>query len=475
MGWEAPLYNGEIIKEGLHELTMVEGEANVIAAYDNGVVDLVGVPGANFKKAMWLDNLDALNLEKIYICYDKDKVGQKAAQTLASRIGIEKCYKIVLPEFWVPVDKVEKRLGKDLNEWFRYGGGNKEAWDKLKEEAVLFDVQGVVSPNNALDELEEFLNGKETLEPTYKTPWEPLNKLLGWEDGDVIDLVAQEKIGKTTLGMNIMEFEVDTYGEDGIIICLEMSTMRMARKWVSHVTQTDDSIPKNKEEAVARLNAMKSAIPLARDKAANRKGDLYFCYPQIKDAEDVYKLIRDCIRRYGVKWVMFDNVQLLADRTLKNNNHRTIHLSQISKTLAGITKDYGIKMIRILQPHRIGKGDMITTDDVDGASQIAKDCDCMMTAWRARIGEMKAADFAGMGYVETEASFDSKMLLGVGLTRYSGGGSVTLEFDGATSTIREYNVARIAAMQAAKPAVGYEAQKAEMGLAATKAAEGIEP
>jgi hypothetical protein len=819
-GWDAPLFNGEIIKDGLHELTMVEGEANVIAAYDNGIVDLVGVPGANFKKALWIDTLDSLNLEKIYICYDKDKVGQKAAQTLASRIGIEKCYKIVLPDFWIKVDEVEERLGKDLNEWFKYGGGNKEAWDKLKEESVLFDVQGVVSPNNALDELEEFLNGKETLEPTYKTPWEPLNRLLGWEDGDVIDIVAPEKIGKggrlttpvltplgwktmgelkigdelvsidgkpsfvtgiyprgimeffrvtfsdgrstettadhlwkvrcttewerqseriyttdaianeycypgsrrvsklyiplmsgdfgkadlpidpwllgvligdgclsdsqklsfstedgeilarvseivesyghevklsskcnyrinnnkssflrnkleelglwghlaeskfipkvylqsckeqrlellrglmdtdgtasnkhgvisyctvskqladdvvylvrslggiaerrppqkkhfrykgelktgqpayiivvrlperekafflqrkldrvqirnnqprltfksieqtesgeavcisvshpsklyitndfivthnTTLGMNIMEYEVDTYNEDGIIICLEMSTMRMARKWVSHVTQTDDSIPKTKEEAVARLNAMKSAIPLARDKAANRKGDLYFCYPQIKDAEDVYKLIRDCIRRYGVKWVMFDNVQLLADRTLKNNNHRTIHLSQISKTLAGITKDYGIKMIRILQPHRIGKGDMITTDDVDGASQIAKDCDCMMTAWRARIGEMKAADFAGMGYVETEASFDSKMLLGVGLTRYSGGGSVTLEFDGATSTIREYNVARIAAMQAAKPAIGHEAQLAELGIKAAQSAEGIQP
>jgi hypothetical protein len=172
---------------------------------------------------------------------------------------------------------------------------------------------------------------------------------------------------------------------------------------------------------------------------------------------------------------MFDNVQLLADRTLKNNNHRTIHLSQISKTLAGIAKDYGIKMIRILQPHRIGKGEMITTDDVDGASQIAKDCDCMMTAWRARIGEMKAADFAGMGYVETEASFDSKMLLGVGLTRYSGGGSVTLEFDGATSTIREYNVARIAAMQAAKPAIGHDAQIAELGIKAAKSAEGIQP
>jgi DnaB helicase-like protein/Toprim domain-containing protein len=442
IGREATLYNFGVLKDGIKEIILVEGEANTICLMDHGITNILGVPGANFKKALWIETLDNLNLDKIYILYDKDKTGQKAAQTLASRIGIERCWKICLPDFSVGTTGKETHLGKDINEWFTCGG-TREGFGILKDSAKLFDVQGTISSKDALTELEESLEGKELLEPTYKTPWDSLNHLIGFEDGDVIDIVAPEKVGKTTFGLNLMEHVVAKYEEDGIIICLEMSTVRMARKWVSMVTGTNDALPKTREEAVERLGRLKSAIPVARSITAGRKGDLYFCYPIIKDVEDAYKLIHDCVRRYGVKWVMFDNLQLLADRTLKNQGHRTIHLSQISKTFAGIAKDYNIKFIRILQPHRIREGAIIDTDNVDGASQIAKDCDCMFALHRARIGDVTAKEFEAIGYMATEASFDSKMLVRVGLSRYSSGGIVTLEFDGATSTVREFDLAKI--------------------------------
>jgi replicative DNA helicase len=792
-GWDAPLYNSEVIREGVKDFVMVEGEANVIAALDHGITDIVGVPGANFKKAMWIEEIDQLGIERIYICYDKDKAGQRAAQTLASRIGIEKCYKIVLPDFSVPTNEGVK-VGKDLNEWFLFGNGTKEAFEQLKQEAKLFDVTGVVNTTNALDELEEMLDGRDSLKPKYDTPWMPLNKLVGFEDGDVIDICAPEKVGKflqkdcrvktitgwkkigdliigeevasidgkpsfvtgifpqgkmplfevkfsdgratlagaehlwkvrcnnewerwperiyttqaiageycypgsrrisklyvplvsgdfgdemallpinpwfmgvligdgsisngtprittidkeivhrvdnlgyktkqiddknyslgfngliddlknlglyghtaknkfipkiyleadkqvrwellrglmdtdgtagnkygtmsyctiskqlakdvqylvrslggisriskpqrkqfrykgelrtgqpayivsvllperekaftlkrkldrvkprkhqprltfesitpigedeavcisvshpsklyitddfivthnTTFGMNVMEYEVDTQNEDGVIICLEMSTIRLVRKWVSHVTGTNDSIPKSLEEAKGRLICMKDAVKTARNRASERKGTLYFCYPQIKDVDDAYKLIIDCIRRYGVKWIMFDNLQLLCDKTLKNQGHRTIHLSTISKNLASIAKDYGVKIIRVLQPHRIRDGEIITTNDVDGSSQIAKDCDCMLTLHRNPIGEMTQSQFEAIGFAEQEQAFDSKMLVSVGLSRYSSGGYVTLFFDGATSSVWEYDKAQKAMLEALKPKVGY--------------------
>jgi hypothetical protein len=443
IGREATLYNFGVLKDGVKEIILVKGEANTICLMDHGITNVLGVPGANFKKALWIETLDKLGLEKIYILYDKDKTGQKAAQVLASRIGLERCWRISLPDFSVESESSEIRAGKDVNEWFKQGGGSSEEFEKLRTNAQLFDVQGTISSKDALTELEESLDGKEYLEPSYSPPWPSLNKLIGFEDGDVIDIVAPEKVGKTTFGLNLMEHVVAKYEEDGIIICLEMSTVRMARKWVSMVTGTNDALPKDREEAAEGLARLKAAIPVARSIAAGRKGDLYFCYPIIKDVDDAYKLIHDCIRRYGVKWVMFDNLQLLADRTLKNQGHRTIHLSQISKTFAGIAKDYGIKFIRILQPHRIRDGAIIDTDNVDGASQIAKDCDCMFALHRARIGTMTEKEFEKMGYVETEASFDSKMLVRVGLSRYSSGGIVTLEFDGATSTVREFGLDKI--------------------------------
>jgi KaiC/GvpD/RAD55 family RecA-like ATPase len=410
-----------------------------------------------------LDNLgDGL---RKYILYDDDKVGRKAAQELASRIGFDKCWKIVLPYFEVvvPLDEcklcddngyslkagtdkqvqcLHKRPGKDVNEWFTKGGGTLEGFEELKKKAVLFDVTGVVSSKDALQQIEDELNGKEDLAPTYLTPWPELNRLIGFEDGDIVDICAPEKSGKTTFGLNILDHMVKTYGEDGLLVCLEMTQARLAKKWVSLITGFADNITQpGTEESKAKLAELKEAVVIAKGIQQSRTADLYFAYPQlVKEPEDVFKLIRDCIRRYGVKWVMFDNIQKLCDDTLKNQGHRTIHLSQISKQFATLAKDYKIKMIRILQPKRIERGQIISTNDVDGSSQVAKDCDGMITMWRSVVGEMKKSEYEeeSIGFKETYQSFEPKCKITVGLSRYSSGGSCYLYFDGARSLVRPY-------------------------------------
>jgi KaiC/GvpD/RAD55 family RecA-like ATPase len=466
-GWDAPLYNGEVLNEDIHDVVFVEGETNTISLLNHGVHNIVGVPGANIKKATWIEQLDKM-IEtglKVYILYDDDKVGRKSAQEIASRIGYDKCYRMMLPRFEVvvPVDQCKlcdkegwalasgvdkhvpcehKRLGKDINEWFQIGGGTLETFEEMKKAAVLFDVTGVTGVTDALQQIEDELNGKVDLAPTYTSQYPELNKLVGFEDGDIIDIVAPEKVGKTTLGLNLLDHMVKTYGEDGLLVCLEMTQARLAKKWVSLVTGWEDKIVEaGTPEAKVKLAELKVAVKQARDIQQTRTADLYFAYPQmVKEPEDVFKLIRDCIRRYGVKWVMFDNVQRLCDDTLKNQAHRTVHMSQISKGFAKLAKDYRIKLIRILQPKRIEKGQVITTNDVDGSSQVAKDCDCMITMWRKVVGEMKKSEYEeeSEGFKETDISFEPKTKLTVGLSRYSAGGSCYVFCDGARSQFRSY-------------------------------------
>jgi len=432
-GWDVPLYNGEILRDGLKELVLVEGEANVIAALDKGYTNVCGVPGANVKKAEWIDTIDKLELEKIYICYDNDKVGQKAAQSLASRIGIEKCWKIQLPNFTFTNEEGEEKKGKDLNEWFVHTGATADSFRELLKDAKLFDVDGVTAPTDALQELEDLINGR-GLTPKYTTPWPSLNKLVGFDPGDVIDIIAPAKIGKTTFSMNLLEHMCDTYGEDGVIICLEMTTVKLARKWVAHVAGIEDNIPKTPEEAEALKQAFLEGIQIARHKSGNRDGDLYFCYPHYKKMDDLYKLIIDIIRRYGVKWIVFDNVQRACDTTVGSKN-RTYHLSEISKVLSQIAKDYEVQVVRIIQPHQIKAGQLTQAEDADGSSQISKDCDATITLDRIRLNKLNENDFEQLGFVESEASFSPKMLASVGLSRYSGGGYTTLRYDGARSTV----------------------------------------
>ena len=468
-GWEAPLYNGEILQEGIKEIIFVEGETNTISLMNYGVNNVVGVPGANVKKAAWIELIDKL-APKIFILYDNDKVGKKNAQEIASRIGIEKCRKLILPLFVVTVPEDQCKLcdaegltegrkydavgrienkrecnhtrdGKDVNEWFRFGGGTLELFEKMKESAGLFDVTGVTSSADALTQLEDELEGKVDLAPTYTFQWPEFNKLIGMENGDVLDIVAPEKVGKTTFGMNIMDHMVAAYGEDGLIVCLEMTQARLARKWVALVTGFEDILTEpGTEESRAKLAELKACCVTARSIQQSRGADLYFAYPmQWQDDPDaVFKLIKDCIRRYGVKWVMFDNLQKFCDESLKTQGHRTIYLSQLSKKFASIAKDYKIKLIRILQPKRIMPGATISTNDVDGSSQVAKDCDGMITLWRAVVGELKKSEWETQkeGFEESEESFEPIMKTTVGLSRYSAGGTTKLFYDGARSQVR---------------------------------------
>jgi len=461
-GWDSTLYNVGVLNTGLKDVVLVEGEMDCISALDKGVVNICGVPGANIKKADWLTKLDEIGLEKIYLLYDNDKVGQKASQELACKIGIERCWKIVLPDFEVTTEKGELRKGKDINEWFAQGGGTLEAFEELKKTALLFDVDGVASTASAIDEFTEELDGKGA---GQKYVWPLIGTKVQFDEGDIIDILAPEKCGKTTFGLNIMEYMVDNYGESGVIICLEMTRAKLARKWVSHKSGIPDNLPSTPQEAEALTNLFKAAIPIVKDIAANREGDLLFCYPRYQTADDIYKLIIDIIRRYGVKWVMIDNIQRLCDTTIGNKN-RTQYLSEISKKLSQIAKDYNIQMIRILQPHRISDNKLATSDSVDGASQIAKDCDTMLILNRNKIGEVTKDAFESGAFINTDGSFGPEMLVSVGLSRYSAGGSVTLYYDGATSTIHSLTEGKIAAMEA-KTKVGYAQQSKDMNLPLT--------
>lgn len=462
-GWPVPLYNGEILHDPkIREVFFVEGEANTIAAMDHGVTDICGVPGANFKKAEWLDLLN--KIEKVFICYDKDKVGQKAAQVLATRIGIEKCWKITLPDFEITTDDGTIRQGKDLNEWFVQGGGTAEGFEKLKEDAALFDVDGVTSSRDALSEFEDELNNKGAT-AKYMFPWPSVNQYLRIDEADRIDILAEEKVGKTKFVMNIMEFVVNEYGEDGVFINLDMTRAKMARSWVSHVAQVSDNITNTPEEAEALKQAFLSGITKTRDKVAKRPGDLYFCSPKYSSVEEIYKLIIDIIRRYGVKWIAFDNLQRLADTTKYSN--RTEHMSQISKIFAQITKDYGVQMLLILQPHRVQKGQIVGIHNIDGSSQVAKDCDGTITLHRNRMGVETTAEFEMGGYISEEvATFGDDLLVTIGLSRFSPGGRTTLHFNGATSTVLEKNEGQIKQMQQkANKDVGYDSQLKALNMA----------
>ena len=442
-GGEAQLYNYEYLQKGIAEVCFLEGEMDLLSCLSNGITEVVAVPGAMMRKTNWIEAVDRVAPEKIYIALDSDKDGQRGAQELASRIGIEKCYKISWP----------KGI-KDANEFF-LSGKTKEDFQQLKQQARLFDIDGVSSSGDALTQLENELEGKTDLAPTYISPWPSLNRLVGYENGDVIALLGDSKQGKTTLGLNLLDHMASAYGEAGLLCCLEMPNARLARKWVSLVTGFEDKVTTpGTAESKEQLTKLKEACVTARDIQKHRDTDIYFSYPLgwQENPDSLFTMLKNAIRRYGCKWICFDNLQKFCDESLgKSHANRTVHLSQLSKKFASLAKDYGIKLILILQPRQIEATELIQARHIDGSSQVSKDVDCLISIFRSQTGTIKRSAWeSGAKPEQSEASFDPKMRVTVALSRYSSGGSCSLYFDGARSQVREFDAQQRSAMAAVK-------------------------
>lgn len=418
-GVEAQLFNESCLKTGLEKLLIVEGECDAISLLARGITNVVGIPGAGIKKAPWIAKIDELNPE-VYIIYDNDKPGQVGAKELANRLSVSKVHNVVLPTF-----SVGDAVGKDVNDWIRSGDPAERAAAllELAYSTPVMSVDGVCSIPDLIAELEYELTTK-GLEPTYKTPWGALNSIVGgFESGDMVGIMAQAKVGKTTMALNWLNYYAVT-GIDSLLICDEMQPKRQVRKWVSLVTGTEDS-PGNSKITVETLN---EALAVAQ----GMSGDLYFGASHDRKFDSVADTIRKAVKRYGVKVVCYDNFHILV----RSVEHSVAEANKLSKAFKSLAMELNILLLLIIQPRRVSEDTIISAHDAAWSSALEKDVDTMICVHRKRQSHIKKdSDFNG--FVESTDNFLPHMYVKADLTRYASGGECTLFMDGATSLVRE--------------------------------------
>lgn len=422
-GRETPLFNQDCLTRDMGELIFVEGEGDALACISKGIEYVVGVPGANGKKSSWIDLIDKISPKSIYLLYDNDQVGQSAAKEMAKRIGIDKVKNIVLPEFTFVDENEEEHEGKDINEWFR-AGHTVEEFEQLKSQASKFGVDGIRSVGDVISEIKQRLAEGGSLKPKWEaSAWESFNRrLLGYEEGDLIGVLAPEKVGKTTFIANVLDFLNVRYDESVLLFCQEMMPDRLVQKWVSMVTDTrDEYITEEVVDSALRI-------------AASRNADYLFGYTRHATKKEVFDTIRQAVRRYGVKFVAFDNLQILT----RSSDHMAQEVCTIANDFKQLALELGIVIFLIMQPHAMKEGEIVSSRNVYGSSAPGKAVDAMVCLHRNREGNIKAEDFAAIGFLEVEESFSPDMLVRVDLNRFGSGGTTTLHFDGAKSKVTEF-------------------------------------
>jgi KaiC/GvpD/RAD55 family RecA-like ATPase len=418
-GYEAPLFNIAALRKGVKEIICAEGEPDTIALLSNGFNDVVGVPGAGVKKSTWVDLFDEVEPTRIVILYDRDKPGQEGAKALAAKLGLDRCYNAVLPEFTLP----NGEPGKDANDWFR-AGRSAEELRSIIASAKQFNVAGVQGLGEVLAELEQDLEDRGTA-PKYLTPWPSLTKKVGgFEDGDLVGLMAEGKVGKSTMALNWLHYYAEVEGRNVFNFCLEMPPKRTVRKWASFVTRTDDTPGRSQ----MTVEAIRAATAYAR---GEMKGEFLIGYSKEREIKSVLDTIRQVVRRYGVEVVCFDHLHLLCQSV----EHQSQEIAKYAIAFKNLAMELGILIILIIQPNRVAEGQIVGARNALGSSTIEKLVDYMICLHRNRVAQIKQAEFKG--YMETEDNLEPHMLVRVDLARYAPGGVCTLYMEGGISLVRE--------------------------------------
>lgn len=136
--------------EDLDNITIVEGELDLLAAVESGITNVVSVPGGapsqqptdieNDRRFQFLIHAEEI-LDQVDSCYlagDKDKPGEILIEELARRIGKHKCWRVTWPG-----------IEKDANGTLIAHGTEavKAAWDNAER----FPVAGLFEPETFFD------------------------------------------------------------------------------------------------------------------------------------------------------------------------------------------------------------------------------------------------------------------------------------------------------------------------------------
>lgn len=396
------LFNRDVLYTNIDKIIITEGEMDTLAIWSAGIRQVVSVPsGASTFKPEWVDDLDRVN--RVFVCYDNDKAGREGATILAERFDYKegKLFYVQLPQGI-----------KDANAFFIKGGGRGD-FEGILERARNFEVRNIVSYNTAVIEWKEKLMYG-TGGVGIGTPWQPVNSKIkeGFKEGDSIVLSGLPGTGKTTFLLNWAWWLAYKQRIPTLFYCLEMSDERLLPRLGSHVLQkvnlTDGDI-----DIMMSLDA---PLYFVRDYDFKHKGHHFL------------DLIRTVSKRYGVKVVMFDNLQF----AITDDTNVTAQTTMLTKNFKLLAEELKVPIIVI---HHLSKIEdetkSPTSKDLRDSGMARANADFVLILHRNRIAKEEDV---------IDDIFETRGTLTIDKTRYSGTGIIHLNYDGELATWRESSI-----------------------------------
>lgn len=343
------------------EIIIAESEIDAMSIWSLGFENVIGLTaGANSFKQAWYERL--LRFKKVYLVLDNDTAGQEGAEAVAKRIGLDRCYNIVLPEEF-----------KDPND-FLVKDGDPETFRGFLQKGTQFEIASVKSLRDIMKKTfkSRFREGVK-IEAGIELPYKSLAEKTGlMKAGHLVVIAARPKVGKTSFSLDLVRRL--SLGKKkiacGFYSC-EMSLESLADKFIVQVVPDIESIDDISEDHyLYGMHLLK-------------KSKIQMCRPEAVDdlqPEKIVEKITDIVKRYGVKLFVFDNLHFAC----RSEDEYTA-IGKLTQALKICAEQLGITIVAITHPRKGAK--RTTTDDLKGSSSIFQDADLVIILNREVVDE----------------------------------------------------------------------------------------
>ena len=199
------------------------------------------------------------------------------------------------------------------------------------------------------------------------------NKLSGFQPADLIILAARPSVGKTSLALDFARNAAVKYGVPTAIFSLEMSKEQLVDRMLSAQSQVDGW-----KLRTARLSLDEEFQRLQTGMHELMKAPIYV---DDKAANNILNM-RSTLRRLStdkpIGLIIVDYLQLMA--TTKNYDNMVNQVTEISRSLKALAKEFNVPVIALSQLSRAveSRGGRPRLSDLRDSGSIEQDADIVM-------------------------------------------------------------------------------------------------
>ena len=251
---------------------------------------------------------------------------------------------------------------------------------KKMDTSTLVDMREDDSYDLVLSKFETISTDKNALRGV-QTGFTKLDKITnGLQKSDFIALPARPGVGKTTIGMNIVEHAALVDNRVCAVFSLEMPRIQLAQRLLCSFARVSMS------KAMAGELSQSDWKKLWKASADLKKAKIYIDdSSKITPAEILSKCRRLKSRKEGLDLIMIDYIQLMSSGARRQEENRQQEISTITRNLKIMAKELDVPVLALSQLRRISSKEEPQLSDLRESGAIEQDADMVMFIHRPDV------------------------------------------------------------------------------------------